>query len=147
MNADPVARIIAGGLAAGDEIAGCTEPEIAALEAAFRRPFPASYRVFLAAMGKGAGEFMRGTDMFHEHLGGLRKAAERLMLESRSPAELRSSDWVFAVHQGYQFLYFDAAAGPDPQVFHVMEGEAAKPVAASFSDWLDGAIADEIEGS
>ena len=57
MNADPVASIIAGGLAAGDEIAGCTEQEIGALEAAFGRPLPSSYRAFLAVMGKGAGEF------------------------------------------------------------------------------------------
>jgi hypothetical protein len=147
MSADPVARIIAGGLAAGDEIAGCTELEIAALEAAFGRPLPASYRVFLAALGRGAGEFMSGTDMFHDQLGGLRAAAETLIARSGSPAELKPSDWIFALHQGYQFLYFDAAAGPDPQVFHVMEGEAAKPVAASFSEWLDGAIADEIDGS
>ncbi len=146
MNADPVASIIAGGLAAGDEIAGCTEQEIGALEAAFGRPLPSSYRAFLAVMGKGAGEFMRGTDMFHEHLAGLRAAAESLGLKSRPPVELRPTDWVFAMHQGYQFLYFDASAGADPAVFHVMEGEGPKPVAASFSDWLDGAIEDEIEG-
>jgi SMI1 / KNR4 family (SUKH-1) len=146
MYADAVASIITSGLAAGDEIAGCSEAEIRALEAAFGRQLPANYRAFLSVMGKGAGEFMRGTDMFHEHLGGLREAAGRLIAQSRSPAKLSASDWVFAVHQGYQLLYFDAAAGPDPKVFHVMEGEPAQPVAASFSDWLFGAIEDEIDG-
>ncbi len=146
MKTDPVSRIIAGGLAVGDDISGCSPREIAALEAGFGRALPPGYRAFLARMGRGAGEFMQGTDMFLAHLGGLRDAAEALLAKSGSSTRLSSSDWVFAVHQGYQFLYFDAAAGDDAPVFHVMEGEAAKPVAASFEDWLDGAISDEIEG-
>jgi hypothetical protein len=62
----------------------------------------------LAAMAKGAGEFMRGAGL---------------------PVPL-----------------FRCIGGPGPEVFHVMEGEAAKPVAASFSAWFDGAITDGIDG-
>jgi hypothetical protein len=134
------------GLAAPGEIHGCTPEQISALEAQTGVKLPSTYRSFLRMMGEGAGEFLVGTDWTFRNLVGLKGTAERLLKRSRvEAAPLSVSTFVFAMHQGYQFLYFDAAASADPSVFLFLEGEAApRHVFAKFSEWLNSCVDDEI---
>jgi hypothetical protein len=59
---------------------------------------------------------------------------------------LDPADFVFAVHQGYTFLFFRCGGSDDPPVFLYEEGETRfRQVADSFSAWLVGCAQDEID--
>jgi hypothetical protein len=141
-----VAKLKESGLAAPAEIRGCTADQISALEVQTRVTLPSAYRSFLRMMGIGAGDFLVGTDWTFRNLVGLKAAAGRLLKRSRvEVAPLSASTFVFAMHQGYQFLYFDATASADPPVFLFLEGEAApRQVFGRFSKWLNECVDDEI---
>src|SRR5437660_297312 len=100
------ARLIDAGL--GDETAfrGCRDDEIDHLEGSLGVKLPSIYRRFLARMGHSAGVFLSGTDFLFASLPELRQQAERLLEEANVSFRLAEADFVFAVHQGYQFLYF-----------------------------------------
>jgi hypothetical protein len=67
-----------------------------------------------------------------------------LLRQSKAKVALDESDFVFAVHQGYQFLFFKSGM-QDPAVFLFLEGEENfEKVAQRFSDWLIGCVSDEI---
>ena len=141
-----VAKLKESGLAAPGEIHGCTPEQISALEAQTGVRLPSAYRSFLRTMGERAGEFLVGTDWTFRNLVGLKTAAERLLKRNRVEATpLSASSFVFAMHQGYQFLYFDAAASADPPVFLFLDSESGpRKVFESFSEWLDRCVDDEI---
>lgn len=107
---------------------------------------PSSYRSFLRLVGQGAGEFLVGTDWTFPCLAGLRASAERLLNENRVESNaLSSTAFVFAMHQGYQFLYFDGALSVDPPVLLFLDGEAGpRQVSTSFSEWFLRCVDDEI---
>ena len=126
-----------------DEVIGCSKDEISAIEAKFGLKLPASYRAFLERMGKCAGWLLEGSDFYYPDLLECRKAAEDLLKDD--PAfELKETDFVFLQHQGYQFLFFNAAGSEDPPVFRFVEGEKqALKVADNFSSWLATTVAQE----
>lgn len=99
-------------------------------------------------MGRGAGEFWIGTDFRFPDLFDVRATAESLLAEGEATWKLAAADFVFAVHQGYQFLFFTTGTTNDPEVLHWEDGDdAARSVAPSFSAWLAGCIQDEIEAA
>jgi SMI1 / KNR4 family (SUKH-1) len=139
-------RLIEAGLAEPAKIRGCREEEIGRLEKELGVVLPAFYRLFLTRMGRSAGAFLSGTDFLFADLGGLRLQAEQLLHESKAGFRLSDTDFVFAVHQGYQFLFFDTKESDDPAVWRYQEGDAASQKAFShFSQWLDACVSDEIE--
>lgn len=132
-------------LVSAQTFVGCTTEEIASLERLHRVRLPKVYREFLLKMGKSAGSFLQGTDFLFKDLRRLREQAEILLSDTASPLKLNESDFVFAVHQGYQFLFFPIGGSEDPAVFHYEEGdESAARVFDHFSDWLLTAVQDEI---
>ena len=142
---DAAQQLIAAGLASPGQLKGCSEADIAGLEAKFGVKLPATYRAFLAKMGRSAGKFLVGTDFLFQDLPTLRQQAERLLEQAGASVALGPADFVFTVHQGYQFLFFKTGAEPDPKVFLFVEGEDEfQQVADSFSSWLTGCVADEI---
>lgn len=142
-----VQRLVSAGLATPERLVGCTPEQLAELEHMAGGPLPAAYRVFLHRMGQSAGDFMRGTDFLYPTLLGLRKGAEALLQECGCTWQLAVTSFVFASHQGYQFLFFDRAAGDDPPVQYYLEAEpSAREVFASCSAWLTSCVADELEG-
>ena len=150
MNAALAAKraLVDSGLVDDASIVGCSPDEVAAIEASFGCALPESYRTFLLMMGKRAGGFMVGSDLFYDRLPRQRELAERLLEEAGTPSRIAPTDFVFCSHQGYQFLFFDAVQGPDPPVFHFMEGgTAAVRVSDTFSGWLMSAIDDEVSAS
>lgn len=136
---EEVARqLINANLASPKTIKGCTENEIEQLEAFFDINLPAVYKQFLKGMGKSAGDFLVGTDYLFPYLLNFRKMAEDLLEDCNAPFRLNKSDFVFAVHQGYQFLFFRVSdSSDDPAIFYFLEGEKEpKQVFNRFSQWL-----------
>ena len=139
------ARLIDAGLADEAALRGCGEQELAQLERSLGVALPSIYRQFLARMGRSAGAFLIGTDFLFTVLPELRGQAELLLDEVNSPFRLAKADVVFAMHQGYQFLYFTTGEADDPPVWHFAEGDAEpRRVFAHFSEWLSACITDEI---
>lgn len=117
------ARLIERGVASEDMLLGCTPGEIDEVEGAVGLPLPLVYRAWLARMGRMAGWFYQGTDMFYPQLLGLTNAAQRLVGEDQASLALPPDAIAFSMHQGYQFLFFRALEGDDPAVYYYMEGE------------------------
>jgi hypothetical protein len=140
-----VTRLIEAGLAEPAKILGCRDEDIERLEKQSGVALPASYRQFLLRMGQSAGTFLSGTDFLFADLGGLRLQAEQLLRETNADFRLKEKDFVFAVHQGYEFLFFDTKEADDPAVWLYDEGDdAPRKVFGHFSEWLDACISDEI---
>jgi hypothetical protein len=135
------------GLASASDICACTDEQIADLESRMHLALPYTYRSFLSSMGEGAGKFLVGTDWTLPQLSGLRAKAEELLKEcDLESTVLPATAFVFAMHQGYQFLFFDTVAGNDPPVFLFVEGEhEPQRVFNSFSEWLLQCVNEEIE--
>jgi SMI1-KNR4 cell-wall len=140
-----VTRLIEAGLAEPAVIRGCREEEIGRLEKDLGVALPAFYRQFLMRMGRSAGAFLSGTDFLFVDLGGLRLQAEQLLHETKAGFRLKNTDFVFAVHQGYEFLFFDSKESGDPAVWRYEESDPApQKVFSHFSEWLDACVSDEI---
>jgi hypothetical protein len=87
-----------------------------------------------------------GTDFLFADLGGLRLRAQQSPHETKASFRLKDRDFVFAAHQGYEFLFFDAQESDDPAVWHCEEGDSApQKVFSHFSEWLDACVSDEVE--
>lgn len=141
-------NLITSGLATSSELVGCSEAELLSLERDYRLTLPSAYRYFLSRLGKAAGSFFTGTDFLFPQLREFRKQAELLLRETNAPLQLAKRDFVFAVHQGYQFLFFTADGTPDPSVFHYEENDAeARWVAPSFTRWFEACVTDEIDAA
>jgi hypothetical protein len=133
-----VRRILLLGIASPEEIQGCTKEEVEEIQADAGVNLLATYLDFLYAMGRGAGNFFKGSDMFYPSLLGLRKAAEELLSEEGASFSLPKDAFVFLMHQGYQFMFFRTLrCSDDPPVYHYIEGEGVpRKISRSFSQFL-----------
>ena len=141
-----IERMVGTGYARPDELLGCTPEEVARIEARFGLRLPRIYREFLLAMGRGAGRFFRGTDVFSPAVLELRQWAEELLEECGRPCALPDDAFVFLMHQGYQFGYFRTGGGEDdPPLYRYVECDPA-PVqnARSFSEMLRAELESHI---
>ena len=134
-------RIVLSGLAGFSEIKGCGREEVDEVRASFGFPLPGLYEAFLRVMGRGAGRLYVGTDIFYPEVLGNREAAEDLLGEDGVAFTLSPRDFVFSMHQGYQFMYFTAAEGEDdPPVYYYTEGGSPVRVADRLSEFLMEAV-------
>lgn len=131
-----ISELINFGLATKEDIQGCTINEVSNLEAKYGN-LPDSYRGFLLELGKGAGELMQGTDIFNRCLNDLNIDAIELLEENEEEFELPGDAFVFSMHQGYEFLYFNLSDGDNPVVYQYVEGEGAPTMEwNSFSEFI-----------
>lgn len=134
---DIVKALIRKGIAKRDDIRGCSEEEVAELEKFFNIHLPSEYRRFLLTMGHSAGKFLVGTDVFYQHLVDLKTWAKDLLIENNVNFQLSEDAFVFSMHQGYTFLYFNLSEGDDPPVYMYLEGnEHPQRVASSFLGYI-----------
>ncbi len=133
------ARLIKSKLVSENELLGCTHQEIIQLEQQLGVKLPKAYQEFLMLMGKEAGQFLRGTDCFYQHLLDLQEAAKDLLKENHVTQLLPNDAFIFLMHQGYQFCFFRLSQGEDPPTYYYCEGEEQKPFInnhSKFSDFL-----------
>jgi hypothetical protein len=109
--------------AAGLDGKGASESQIERLEEK-SGPLPASYKAYLLIAGRRPPRGWVGTDCTIGILADVRRWAEEVLRENGQPP-LPGRAFVFMMHQGYQFYYFEAdGRSDDPPVFYYMEGEA-----------------------
>ena len=140
-------RLINAAIASPAQIIGCTLDEVNEIRSLANCPLPEAYETFLRVMGRGAGRFLEGTDIFYPDILTVRRAAEKLLEEDRVPFELSASDFVFCCHQGYQFMYFrlDEPAD-DPPIYYYIEGSCSmKKKWDHFSLFLLKAVEDQMK--
>lgn len=137
-----ISSLVNAKICRSDEVQGASWEEVAVLEKKLRQSLPAQYREFLLGVGRGAGEFLHGTVIFASALAELRNEAIGLLNENGENVQLSEDTFVFSMHQGYEFTYFNFSEGDDPPVYQYVEGNGP-PVRtwASFSDFLRDAIA------
>lgn len=136
-----VASMADGVMATADQVRGLDATELSWIEHDQPAPLTGAYRLFLELAGRGAGHFLRGSDVFFPAVMGLGQAARELLEENEASFTLLDSDRVFRMQQGYQFLFL-RGGGPDPAVWSYCETAvpgAGVPVQVhdSFTDWLE----------
>lgn len=111
---------------------------IARLEEHLERPIPPAWRAYLAIAGSAPPPMLVGSDCFGDYLFELNGWAVELLKESGDPFSLPDDAIVFAMHQGYQFLYFISdGVTDDPPVYLYFENRPEPERAfARFSDWV-----------
>lgn len=130
------------GVAGPSSVQGCTESQIA--EIASDRTLPLRYREFLATMGRGAGKFFVGTDIFYPSIIGLTQDARELVSEDSSDMQFPADAIAFAMHQGYEVLFFRTTEGDDPPIYYYREGSGQfQRKYGSFTEYLNSAANDE----
>lgn len=122
----------------------CTEAEVRELEQKVGLTLPLAYKEFLLWMGHSAGGLLVGTDIFYEHLP-LQEAAIELLAENNVTEKLPDTAFVFMMHQGYQFMFFDVSAGDDPPIHYYLESKAENYIRWNYEDNLNKFLAIEIE--
>lgn len=127
-------------------VRGCSREQLAAFQKENQVTLPDAYVRFLEGAGMLPGDFLRGSDIQFDQLGRLQSLATHLLEEDGAPQ--LENGFVFCSHQGYQFLFFRLDGGPDPEVWHYLEGDGVfKAVAPSFSDWLVRTVGQEFQSS
>lgn len=109
----------------GNRLIPISNEDISKIELKFKVSLPEVYKQFLHLMGKGAGEYMKGSSVFYDHLFSLREWAKELLIENNMEP-LPETAFVFWMHQGYQAAYFNLNEGDDPPVYYFSEGQGNK---------------------
>lgn len=109
----------------GQRLEPMTIDEVKKIEQSYNINLPIVYKDFLMVMGKGAGNFMKGSSVFFNEILSLRSWSNEVLLENNMP-QLNSAVFVFWMHQGYQIAYFNLSEGSDPPVYFFSEGKPEK---------------------
>ena len=125
---------------------GCSKQEIKQLENALDIILPRAYRCFLEEIGKSADKFLCGSDFSITELVDIQQEAKYLLNEYDNTNILHKKHFIFLMHQGYQFLFFDTSSKEaDPKIYLYIEGEEPIEVAETFTAWLTQCVEDEIK--
>ena len=82
---------------------------------------PTAYIEFMRYAGHG--QYWIGSDYSLKRVKHLQESARALLDENDFPHKLREEDFVFYMHQGYIFCFFNLNEGDNPQVYYYDEGE------------------------
>ena len=124
---------VAGAIRQGDAL-GCKPSDIDRIESDLAVKLPSVYKEFLSTLGRGAGTFLSGSDFNYADLPRINSEARDLAHDAG--IDLPTSAFVFLIHQGYQFLWFDTSEGADPEVRRFREGEPGERLGRPFSAWF-----------
>ncbi|MBR6984509.1 MAG: SMI1/KNR4 family protein [Ruminococcus sp.] len=80
---------------------------------------PSAYVDFMRYAGDGS--YWIGSDCSFDDVPKLRAWADELLEENRFPCKLKDDDFVFWMHQGYMFYFFNLSEGDDPSVYYYSE--------------------------
>jgi len=129
--------LIQYGVGNDNTILGCTESEILELiHDQNVNALPPIYIKFMRYAGKRAGGLWAGTDAFYPYMKGLKQVAVDLLIENDFDFDLPDTSFVFLMHEGYQFMYFDTTVIDDPEVLYYMEGKDTIVSKGKFSRFI-----------
>ena len=80
---------------------------------------PSAYVDFMRYAGDGS--YWIGSDCSFDDVPKLREWADELLEENSFPCKLKEDDFVFWMHQGYMFYFFNLSEGDDPPVYYYSE--------------------------
>ncbi|MBO0883783.1 MAG: SMI1/KNR4 family protein [Mycobacterium sp.] len=142
-----VAMMADGVTATAEQLRGLTPIEVSEVERDQPAPLASTYRRFLELIGRGAGRFLRGSDVFYPSILGLGRDARELLVENNVRFTMTDEDRVILMHQGYQFDFLRGTC-PDPEVWSYCEGGAVTQPALSyphFTDWLAAQVREQTQ--
>lgn len=105
----------------GQKMIPLSEKDINGIEKEVNMKLPEVYRTFLSLMGRGAGDFMKGSSVFYNDFDDFKYGVTDIIEENKLP-KLPENAFVFWMHQGYQFAFFLLSDGGDPPVYYFSEG-------------------------
>ena len=123
---------------------GCSRAEIQKIENYYKVQLPETYVEFLKYMGKGAGKFMMGSSAFYDEIFDLKEGGIALLVENEFKP-LPNLAFVFWMHQGYQFAFFNVNDGQNPPIYYYTEGSVQADFEKkenSFTDFLESQLQD-----
>jgi hypothetical protein len=132
-------HLVAEGLAAAGDFAGCSEGEIQhVMRAQLVLGVPALYRDFLSVMGRRPFPLMQGTDWAYSDLVELKQDSVELLEENDLDPAMLDDALVIAMHQGYVIYYIPSAstAPADPPVWTYAEGGRPTASFGTFREFL-----------
>jgi len=102
------------------------QKEINSLELRLSNSLPQAYKEFLLWGGKNAGEIWGGSVYCITEILDIQDVASELLDEKNFPLALPKKSFVFLMHQGYQFMFFETSNGDDPPVYFYTENQEEK---------------------
>lgn len=130
-------------MATPETIIGCSQHEIATIEAQFGISLPVSYKEFLRTMGKEMGDFANDVVMTYPGIVQFcRDRGERYANEIGF--ELSEKHFVFLIREDV-FMFFDTLLA-DPPVYRIDTAVDNEPtvVGSSFLEYLTSYVTDEV---
>lgn len=135
--------LVEHGYCSREEVKGCTEEDLRALEDRYDVTLPETYKSCMRHIGRNPGRFLEGSHFAYPGVRRQTEFAKRIAEEEDADFEFPDTAFVFHGLQGYAFDYFDTERGDDPPVylFTQFDGEfESRRQADSFSKWLFGEI-------
>jgi hypothetical protein len=147
-----VARMAAHGVAGPDELGGCSEAEIQALEQRYSVRMPSSYRSYLKTMGHRAGRLFDSDHWVASYAEVLRLTQEERESAARDEAdashleEILGADGLVVLERlGEQFYFIRCNESDDPPVRYFENDDWETKVAyPSVLAWLDDTCAEVV---
>lgn len=102
------------------------------------RTLPKTYLDFMNKAGNGI-EFLVGTDYSMKYIFDLKEGAIELLEENNSIKKLADNQFIFMMHQGYIFWFFNLNDGDNPAVYcydESVELDDFNKVSNNLSDFL-----------
>lgn len=106
---------------------------------------PAQYIEFMRYAGNG--QFWEGSMYKFSDVKYLKGHAEELLADNDFPVKLKDSDFVFWMHGGYMFYFFNLDEGDDPPVYYYSECEEMSDFVRCSNSFTDFVIDPYITGT
>lgn len=127
--------VSSGGLA-GSDLEGCSDDEVSDIEKQIGCSLPSAYRSYLKMAGHEANGFLAESEIRYRNLPSIAEALDGLG-ETGCPWTPGQKDFVFMMHQGYEFTFFRLGEGEDPPIYQYVEGWTGPKLAwPSFTQFL-----------
>ncbi len=102
---------------------GCTDEEVKKVEEFYCIKLPRAYVEYLLLMGRYSGPMNVGTSCFYDDLFDLREVAQEILDDNSIDYQLSKSEFVFEIHQGYTFLFFETNESDNSTVYGFSQNE------------------------
>jgi hypothetical protein len=128
-------------IATFDDVEGVSSAEISQLENSFRVILPNSYKEFLLAFGRKAGNLFSDVNFFFPDILKLKDELEEMIDEESLAFRLPDNAFVFSAYQGFQYHYFVCDGNEDPAVYRILDGgHPPEKVSESFTAYFRSSI-------